>query len=161
MAKQQTLLENEYNLNSNSSLGSLAMSGAKLGTAIERESRALVAQYNFATLGGAIGSVSLLDVNGNAAVLPTGAVVTSVIIDTITAPTSGGAATIALTSNSAADLKAATAIASYTGLIAGIPVGTAATSIKMTADRTVTATIATAALTAGKINVIINYVLSI
>jgi hypothetical protein len=45
-------------------------------------------------------------------------------------------------------------------LVAGIPVGTAATSIKMTADRTLQATIATGAITAGKFNLIIEYIYS-
>lgn len=160
MSKQQTLLEREYNYNNNSAVGSVSSEG-RIGTVAFRGSRTMVAQYNFATLGGAIGSVTLLNVNGEQAFLPSGAVVTSVMIDTLTALTSGGSATVALTAQSAGDLRAATAFGSYTGVIAGVPVKTAATSIKLTADRAVQATIATAALTAGKFNVLIEYVLSI
>jgi hypothetical protein len=115
----------------------------------------VVATYDFAKHGGAVGTVTLDD-----AVLPDNAIITQVWIDVITAPTSGGAATIALTAQSAADLKAATAIASYTGVVAGVPVGTAATAIKLTAERIVTATIATAALTAGKLKVFVEYIQS-
>jgi hypothetical protein len=51
------------------------------------------------------------------------------------------------------DLLAATAIAGFSGITAGIPVGTAATAVKATVDSKVVATIAVAALTAGKLNV--------
>jgi hypothetical protein len=54
----------------------------------------------------------------------------------------------------------ATAFSAYTGLVAGVPVGTAATAIKLTADVKPTITIATAALTAGKLNVHIKYQIS-
>lgn len=116
------------------------------------------AQYKFASLGGAVSTVTLLDLDGKAAVLPSGAIVVNCLIDVVTAPTSGGAATVALgTGQAGNDLKAATAIASYTGLVACVPVGSAATSIKLTANRSPTATIAVAALTAGEINVLIHY----
>jgi hypothetical protein len=133
----------------------------QLGTLLTRNKVHVIrATYDFAVQGGAIGSVNLKDFDGNAAKLPLGAIIKQVLIDVVTAPTSGGAATIALTAQSAGDLKAATAIASYTGLVAGVPVGSAATMIKLTAERTISATIATAALTGGKINVLIEYYLT-
>ena len=46
------------------------------------------------------------------------------------------------------------------GVVAGIPVGTAATAIKLTAERTLSVAIATAALTAGKFIVHVEYVVS-
>jgi hypothetical protein len=129
-----------------------------MGTLLTQyKKQVLVGVYDFSVLGGAVGSVNLKDAAGSTLTLPKGAIVSSGVIDVITAPTSGGAATIALTMQSAADLKAATAIASITGLVATIPVGSAATSIKLTADRNIAAVIATAALTAGKFNVIIEY----
>jgi hypothetical protein len=123
----------------------------------------LTAVYDFATLGGAVGTVVLRDYKDTSqqAQLPDGAIVRDCLIDVVTAPTSGGSATIALgTGQSTTDLKAATAIASYTGLVACVPVGSAATAIKLTADRKPSATIATAALTAGVVNVHISYELS-
>jgi hypothetical protein len=117
--------------------------------------------YDFSKQGGAISTLSLLDELGKACVLPNKAIIRDVLIDVVTAPTSGGSATIAVGSGAATnDLKAATAIASYTGLVAGIPVGTAATAIKLSADKTPSVTIATATLTAGKLNVHIKYQLS-
>lgn len=117
--------------------------------------------YDFAVLGGAIGAHVLKDEQGKSCVLPNKAIIREVLIDVLTAPTSGGAATIALGAGvSAVNFKAATAIASYTGLVAGLPVGTAATAIKLAADQSPVATVAAAALTAGKFNVQILYQLS-
>lgn len=128
-----------------------------LGTELNGMGNQLKAIYDFSVSGGAIGDIALLDSEGNAATLPSGAIITKVLVDVITAPTSLGAATVALKAQTAADLLAATAKASVTGLLDGVPVATAATSIKLTADRQVYATVAVAALTAGKINVFINW----
>lgn len=130
-----------------------------LGTKIQRQRlHAIKCVYDFAAKGGAVGAISLVDESGISCVIPKKAIIRDVLIDVLTAPTSGGSATLAFSSGQgAADLKTATAIASITGLVAGVPVGSAATAIKMTADHTPTMTIATAALTAGKINVHIEY----
>lgn len=107
--------------------------------------------YDYDVHGGAVGAIELpLD-------LPDNAIIWTGVADVVTAPTSGGSATIALGVNTATDLKAATAIASWTGLVALVPVGSAATAVKLTADRTLTLTIATAALTAGLINFFLQY----
>lgn len=120
----------------------------------------LRASYNFAVQGGAIGAIQLLGEDGKPVVIPNKAIVTKALVDVITAFTSGGSATVALGLNTTTDIKAATAIASYTGITACIPVETAATCVKMTADRTATMTVATAALTAGRVMVFIEYVMS-
>lgn len=135
----------------------------RLGDRIVNETvQVLRAKYDFSIQGGALAAINLIDAStGAVAQLPKGAIIRDCIIDVVTAPTSGGAATIALgTGQAATDLKAATAIASYTALVACVPVGSAATAIKLTADRTMTLTPATAALTAGKIYVIVKYELS-
>ncbi len=66
------------------------------------------------------------------------------------------------TGQGAGDLKAALASSSYStsSLITCIPAGTAASAIKMTADRTPTATISVSNFLAGKVNVLIQYELS-
>jgi hypothetical protein len=91
----------------------------------------------------------------------------SVIVDVVTAVTSGGSATVSLGCNGTTDLLGATAKASLgTGLVAGVPVMTAATAVKIVSGsgtattiirrnfsaiaQEVTASIAVAALTAGK-----------
>lgn len=122
----------------------------------------LRAKYDFAVQGGAVGAVTLLDVStGKAAVLPKGAIVRDCLIDVITPGTTSASGTMALgTGQATNDLKAALAAASYTGLVACVPVGTAASAIKLTADRTMSGTIATGALTAGKWYVIVHYEMS-
>ena len=141
------------NLAKKYSLGTLL--GAQQDILDNIQERVVKAQYDFATLGGAVGDISL------GVVIPVDAIITDVVIDVLTAPTSGGAATIAVKAQTAADLLAATAIASVTGILQGVPTaGTIASAIKTTAARTVTITVAVAALTAGKFNVLVKYVLS-
>jgi hypothetical protein len=134
----------------------------KLGTELHNCKNSVKGIYNFAVSGGAVGDITLLDDDGLAVVLPINAIVTNVIAHVATACTSGGSATVALKANSSADLCAATAVASLTSnaLIAGVPVGTAATSVRLTAERTLKVTVAVAALTAGKINYHIEYMIS-
>lgn len=147
--------EVEFQLNR----GAGSMSRTQLGTRLMRESkRVMRARYDFTVGGGSsLADITLKDVNGGNAVLPDGAIITNVIFDVLTQPTSDGSATVAFKAASAGDLKAATAVASWTGLVAGVPVGTAATAIKLTAAQTLKATVAVADLTAGKIDVIIEY----
>jgi hypothetical protein len=145
------------------------------GQVVRRSVRVFKGTYDFSLQGGAIGTISLLDAMqtyplsqptllGNSRTfpvlyLPPGFIVLNALIDVITAPTSGGSPTIAISTGvNAGDIKAATAYGSYTGLVAGIPVNTAATAVKVpltTAQPGSIATIAiaTAALTAGKFNV--------
>lgn len=137
-----------------------AMSDQKLGSRVIKQTVHIVnATYDFAVNGGAVGASNLKGEDGLDVVLPSGAVITGCIIDVITPGTTSASGTIALsTGQGAGDLKAALAAASYTGLVACVPVQTAATSIKLTADRTMTATIATGAITAGKFHVLVQYV---
>lgn len=141
----------------------------QLGTQLTyKRVQVMKAQYDFSKQGGAIGAISLRDMDNLPAVLPGRAVVVGCYIDVVTAPTSAGAATLAFgTGQTAVDLLAATGKASFTAgsILACIPVGSAATAIKLTqaasgAGLTPKLTVATAALTAGKINVLIEYLLS-
>lgn len=134
----------------------------RLGEELHKTVNVVKALYSFAIQGGAVGSVNLVDsVTGLAVKLPSGAIITKSWIDVLTTPTSGGSATIALTANSAGDILAALAMDSLTGIYAGVSTGVAANMKKMTAERTLLATIAVAALTAGKFNVFVEYVLSV
>lgn len=103
--------------------------------------------YDFDVHGGAVGDVEL------ELTLPDNAIVYGGFVDVITAPTSGGAATVALKIEGAGDLIAATAIASFTGQLNIVPAYTGTTSVKTTAERILTVTVATADLTAGKFNI--------
>ena len=130
----------------------------------------ILAQYDFSKSGGAVGAISLRQPvtagtpGGITKIyIPKNAIVTNCVIDVVTTVTSGGSATLAFgTGQSTTDLLAATGKSSFTAgsLLACTPVDTAATMIKMTADQSPVLTVATAALTAGKINVHIMYTLS-
>lgn len=120
----------------------------------------LKAKYDFALQGGSTGAKVLVNDVGQPAVLPKNSIVVDCIINVVTPGTTSNAGTMALsTGQGVADLKVATAAASYTGLLACVPVGSAATSIKITADRTMTGTIANA-LTNGKWYVVVQYVMA-
>jgi hypothetical protein len=139
-------------------LGAKKFYAANMATRLGNTVGSIVAIYDFSVLGGAVGTVNLKDLDGNDAVLPKGAVVRDGFIRILTACAStGGTGTIALTANSAADLKAAVDADTLSGNVAIIPVGTAATAITLTADRTLTCTIATAALTAGKFELHVDF----
>jgi hypothetical protein len=143
----------------------------QIGTKLVRETvHDLLAQWNFKTMGGAVSTIVLrtpgtTDKPSGAInqTLPKNAVITNCYIDIVTAVTSGGSATIAFSSGQAAgDLLAATAKSSFTpaGLLACTPTGSAASAIKLTADWHPSMAVAVAALTAGEINLHIQYVLS-
>lgn len=145
------------NLTQEASAESSAPNEPFLGKVLHQTKGQLKAVYNFATQGGAISTLNLLDDRGQPAILPIKAIITNVIVDWFTAATSGGSATVSVGGNTAADLCAATAVASCTGLVAGVPVGTAATAVKLTAQRQLTLGIAVAALTAGACNVLVEF----
>jgi hypothetical protein len=135
----------------------------RLGTQLaDKTLHALRAQYSFAASGGAKSAISLLDVDGKPAIVPANAIVTDCMIDVVTAPTATAAAAVSFGLASAADLKVLqVATSTYaSGRVACIPVGSAATSIKVTSDTTATMTIATFPLTAGKLNLWLWYVVS-
>lgn len=110
-------------------------------------------EYDFSEHGGVVGD------NALPFVLPAGAIVYAGMIDVITAPTSGGSATVALKLEGAGDILAATAIGSLTGLVDVVPDGTAGNAVKTTVERQLQLTVATAALTAGKMIIHLDYYL--
>lgn len=113
--------------------------------------------YSFAKQGGGPATVNLLDPYGQPVVLPKGAIIWDCVIDVQTAGTTSASGTMAINLQSAGDIKAALAAASYTGRVACLVLGTAASALKLTADRTLQATIATGALTNGKWDVDLFY----
>lgn len=135
----------------------------QLASDMHKTQNVLKAIYDFSSLGGALGDISLVDDLGNSAVLPAGAIVMKVLAYVVTGVTSAGAATVALKAATAADLMAATAKATLVAaaLVDGVPVNTAATAVgPLAADTQVKVTVGTAALTAGKIQYFIEYVIS-
>lgn len=133
-----------------------------LGTLLAKNLNMVVGKYSYAVQGGAVGSINLLrDLNDTSStvIIPSGSIVKQAYIDVLTTPTTslGGSLAVQIQSNS--DIKGNTAAASFTGLMAGTPVGSAATMIKLTAARTLHMGIASGALTAGKFNVYVEYAL--
>ena len=127
----------------------------KLGGGLGR-TKIATGMYDFAVDGGAVGDITL---RGDR--LPLGAIILDSLIDVDTILTSGGAATVAIKTEGAADVNAADAISgapwSTTGAKRGDLTATSA-PVKTTAARAIVATVAVAALTAGKFNVYVTYV---
>lgn len=135
-----------------------------LGEVIHKTPCLVKAVYDFAVQGGAIGNLLLLDDAGNKAILPTGAVVTRVRAYVVTAVTSAGSATVAGTLLAGGDMMAATAKASLTigAFIDGVPAGTAATlkgPVVSATGTQLSVDVAVAALTAGKIQFFVDYII--
>jgi hypothetical protein len=115
-------------------------------------------RYDFAVDGGAVGDIDLtLD-----AQIPANAIVLGGFVEVDTAPTSGGAGTVAVKVEGAADIVAAAAVSgapwSTTGRKSVIPVFTGTTTVKTTTARKIQATVATAALTAGVFDVVLFFI---
>lgn len=113
--------------------------------------------YDFATEGGATGDITL---RGDK--VPASAIVTeaTIIVDTVL--TSGGAATVALKLDNAADVNAADAISGAPWSATGVKRADALEGVdkgfKLGATaKNLIATVGTAALTAGKFSVVIHY----
>ena len=113
------------------------------------------ARYDFAVEGGAIGVINL-----STDQLPSGAVILGGYVDVITPPT-GASATVSVGTEAAADMVAAAAVSGAPWSTAGrksvIPAFTGASSVKTTAARNISITVAAGALTAGVFDVVLFY----
>lgn len=97
--------------------------------------------------------------------IPAKAIITKVVMQIVTGFTSAGStATIALSMETAADMFAALAVSDTklsTGpYTAGIQDGTTTHFVQATVQREITATVAVQALTAGKMNIFIDYMIA-
>lgn len=111
-------------------------------------------KYDFAVDGGAVGAITL------GAAIPSGALVIGATARVTTAVTSGGAGTLALHVEGAGDIQAAAAVSGAPWSTTGFKALTktfATAPILATAERNITATVATAALTAGVVEVLVFY----
>ncbi len=114
--------------------------------------RVAKATYDFDADGGAVSTIDL------GITIPDNALVTSCVLEKITGFASSGSATVALGLESTTDIIAATAFnnAALTQVVA-YGAALASAPFKTTAARNVQITIGTAALTAGKFNFYIEY----
>lgn len=118
------------------------------------------ATYDFAVDGGAIGTILL----AASKIIPAGAIVLGGIIDPITLPTSGGAATIAVGLGSGANAAALKAAAAFGTYIPGTPLAVlpvwSAGFFETALDQKISITIAAATVTGGKFAIHIVFVMS-
>jgi len=115
-----------------------------------------MATYDFDVDGGDTGDIAL------GVTIPDNAIIIDGLLDIITPCVSvSDNGTIALKAQTAGDLLDTVDADTLSGVEALIPVGTAATAIKLTAARELTLTIATNDLTAGKFIVLVMYIMSI
>lgn len=115
-----------------------------------------VGYYSFALDGGVAGDITL---RGDS--IPSGAIITDALLNVDTILTSGGAATVAIKVEGAADINNADAISGAPWSTAGAKradFGATTAPVKTTAARSIVATVATANLTAGKFSVVVEYV---
>lgn len=121
------------------------------------ESKYAYGKYDFTTLGGTIGAITL---TGDS--IPSGAIILDALLVVDVAPTSAGStATIAVSVEGANDIVSAVIItnATWTSLTAKRTAMTATTApITTTAARSIVATVATQNLTAGTFRVVVEYV---
>lgn len=114
------------------------------------------AKYSFAVDGGAISTIT----PASNATIPDNAIIIGGTINSTTAATSAGAATISVgtsAGSSAASLLGVTAVASYSADAKINSIATFAASVKMTAAGSITLTVADFTLTAGVIEVTVLY----
>jgi len=119
--------------------------------------QAIRGRYDYSVDGGAIGSVDLTTEE-----IPANALILGGFIEVDTAPTSQGAATVAVSVESAGDIVSAAAISgapwSTTGFKDIAPDFTGSSVIRTTEPRKITASVAVAALTAGVFDVVLFFV---
>lgn len=115
--------------------------------------------YDFAVHGGAVGAVTLPDADLRAAQIPDNAVIRDVYTEVITPMASGGAATMKLGITGNDDAFAAATAFNHASWDAAddISARNAELPLKTSAAVSVLATIAGAAVTAGKIEVVVEY----
>jgi hypothetical protein len=133
-----------------------------LGLRLHHTTGCAVGTYSFTVSGGATGDYNLKDVNGNDLKLPSGAIVMNGFVHVTTAVTSSGSATLDFNLEAANDLLAAEAKTSFSSHanVQLIPDwATVADYVRTTAERTVSMSVNTAALTAGAVTVYLFYVL--
>lgn len=135
----------------------------RVGTELRQVKKVAKLTFNFATYKSGTTVATGAYVLGT---LPKDAIVTRTFVDVITGFTSQGtnAGTVALSIQSANDVKTATAVSdgyyANTGLKIGAQDDAIGNFLKLTAQRNVTATVATQKLTAGKLNLVVEYLLS-
>jgi hypothetical protein len=125
---------------------------------IQKSQRLAKATYDFTVVGGAASTIQL----PGSDIIPNGAIIKSITIDNLTSFNSGGSATIAITGGG---VTLTTALAFGTAPLNTAPatgnltLASSATAIKATASAPIAVVIGTAALTSGKMDIYIQYII--
>jgi hypothetical protein len=130
---------------------------------IQKSNRIAKASYDFTVVGGAVATITL----PNADIIPNGAIITKVMVDMKTALTSGGSATVVINGGGitiAGATPAAYGSAPFNGTVpavigqsTGLTVTAPYIPQVATSSAPITLTVGTAALTAGKFDIYIDY----
>lgn len=114
--------------------------------------------YDFAVDGGGTGLPQTIVLRSNDGVIPNGSVITGGYVNVVTSCLSA-TGTMALTVQAANDIVTAVGQANWAAAVRSIiPAGTGATSILLTADQSPSLVIATAAFTAGKFTLVLEFI---
>ena len=161
----------------NSPFGQHVSLGTQL---VDKKVHILKAVWDNAVVGSTTGSISLLDADGKAAVLPVNSIVVDCLLDvktpiTLKSSFAVNAPYFAFSTgvDGVKDIKANLPASSFAsaGLVACVPVGSAATAVRITTESTPIITITSAShsawssttpsvATSGSINVLLYYILS-
>jgi|ERR1700751_111594 len=130
---------------------------------IQKSHRIAKATYDFSVVGGAVATIQL----PNADIIPNGAIITKVMVDMKTALTSGGSATVQITGGGitiAGATPAAYSSAPFSGTVpavigqsTGLTVTAPYVPQIATSSAPLVLVIGTAALTAGKFDIYVDY----
>lgn len=118
----------------------------------------LVFLYDFATLGGAQGAITMTNADGKALTIPDNAIITNVIYEELTPFTSGGAATVALGITGNTDAFIAATAYNNAAFTADVSTKNNEVPLKLDGAKSVLATVAAADLTAGKFKLYVEYI---
>lgn len=130
-----------------------------IGTIINQHKNMIKCVWNFAVLGGAVGSIGLLDDQGNACVLPTGALAVRNYFYTVTGVLPANGSNLAFGVMVYNDLKTNTADTVFTGAIEGAMTGSATLAVGPTTSASNQVFMYNAYVrTAGLIDLFIEYV---
>lgn len=129
-----------------------------LGTELSHKCHLVKGIWDFSVDGGAVSTINLKDDDGNLIVIPSGAIVKQVFTREVTNITTSASGTLSVGLAAVDDLLTATAAATFANIQAGACTGSAATMVRMTADHNLAISIATGALTAGKLEVYVEFV---
>lgn len=142
----------------NGLVGSISPSNSQLGDLLAHRKICIKGRYSFAIQGGAVSTIGLIDENGVAITLPAGLIINGglIMVNGANGLTSGGSPTFDIGIAGGAEFKSAMALTAVDGTNEAaliIPVAATASTAVVTTAGALTIKIATAAVTAGILDV--------